>query len=83
VATVRASERTGSLAEVLSRYIVYQTQMEGIKRKVVTSSIYPAILGIAGLLVMLFLMVFVVPRFSHIYEDIGGDLPLMSRLLMQ
>jgi general secretion pathway protein F len=82
VATVRASERTGSLAEVLSRYIVYQTQMEGIKRKVVTSSIYPAILGIAGMLVMLFLMVFVVPRFSHIYEDIGGDLPLMSRLLM-
>lgn len=82
VATVRASERTGSLAEVLSRYIVYQTQMEGIKRKIVTSSIYPVILAVAGLLVMLFLMVFVVPRFSHIYEDIGGDLPLMSRLLM-
>lgn len=83
VATVRASERTGSLAEVLSRFIVYQSQMEGIKRKVVTSSIYPVILAIAGMLVMLFLMVFVVPRFSHIYEEIGSDLPLMSRLLMR
>jgi general secretion pathway protein F len=83
LATVRASERTGSLAEVLSRYIVYQTQMEGIKRKVVTSSIYPLILAVVGTLVMLFLMVFVVPRFSQIYEDIGGDLPLMSRLLMR
>lgn len=83
VATVRASEKTGSLAEVLSRYIVYQTQMDSIRRKVITSSIYPIILAVAGGLVMLFLMLFVVPRFSHIYGDIGGDLPFMSRLLME
>lgn len=83
VATVRASERTGSLAEVLSRYIVYQSQMEGVRRKVVSSSIYPIVLAVVGGMVMLFLMLFVVPRFSHIYEDIGGDLPLMSWLLMQ
>ncbi len=83
VATVRASEKTGALAEVLSRYVVYQTQMDGIRRNVVTSSIYPAILAVVGGAVMLFLMVFVVPRFSRIYEDIGGDLPLMSQLLMQ
>ena len=82
VATVRASEKTGSLAEVLSRYIVYQSQMEGIRRKVVTSSIYPFILLVVGGMVMLFLMMFVVPRFSHIYADIGTDLPLMSQLLM-
>lgn len=83
VATVRASEKTGALAEVLSRYVVYQTQMDGIRRNVVTSSIYPVILTVVGSMVMLFLMVFVVPRFSRIYEDIGGDLPLMSQLLMQ
>lgn len=83
VATVRSSERTGSLAEVLSRYIVYQLQMEGIRRKVVTASIYPAILAVVGGLVMLFLMIFVVPRFSHIYADLGTDLPLMSELLMR
>ncbi|MDD2700766.1 MAG: type II secretion system F family protein [Sideroxydans sp.] len=83
VATVRASEKTGALAEVLSRYIVYQTQMDGIRRKVVSSSIYPAILAGVGGLVLLFLMLFVVPRFSHIYEDIGGELPLMSWLLME
>jgi general secretion pathway protein F len=83
VATVRSSEKTGSLPEVLSRYVVYQSQMEGIKRKVITSSIYPILLAVVGALVVLFLMVFVVPSFSHIYEDMGGDLPLMSRLLMQ
>ena len=83
VATVRSSEKTSSLPEVLSRYVVYQVQMEGIKRKVITSSIYPVLLAVVGMLVVLFLMVFVVPSFSHIYEDMGGDLPLMSRLLMR
>ncbi len=82
VATVRSSEKTGALPEVLSRYVVYQSQMEGIKRKVITSSIYPILLAVVGALVVMFLMLFVVPSFSHIYEDMGGDLPLMSRLLM-
>jgi general secretion pathway protein F len=83
VATVRSSEKTGSLPEVLSRFVVYQSQMEGIKKKIITSSIYPVLLAVVGGLVVLFLMVFVVPSFSHIYEDMGGDLPFMSRILMQ
>jgi general secretion pathway protein F len=83
VATVRSSEKTGSLAEVLSRYVVYESQMEGIKKKIVTSSIYPVLLFVVGTLVIMFLMLFVVPSFSHIYEDMGGDLPFMSRMLMQ
>ncbi len=83
VATVRSSEKTGALSEVLSRFIVYQAQMEGIQKKIITSSIYPVLLAVVGTLVVLFLMVFVVPSFSHIYEDMGGELPFMSRLLMQ
>lgn len=83
VATVRSSEKTGSLSEVLSRYVVYESQMEGIKKKIVTSSIYPILLAVVGTLVVLFLMLFVVPSFSHIYEDMGNNLPFMSRLLMQ
>jgi general secretion pathway protein F len=83
VATVRSSEKTGSLAEVLSRYVVYESQMDGIKKKIITSSIYPVLLFVVGTLVIMFLMLFVVPSFSHIYEDMGGDLPFMSRLLMQ
>ncbi|MFZ5530322.1 MAG: type II secretion system F family protein [Pseudomonadota bacterium] len=82
VATVRASEKTGALSEALSRYVVYQSQMDGVRRQVVSASIYPALLAAVGGLVMLFLMVYVVPRFSHIYADIGGNLPFMSRMLM-
>lgn len=82
VATVRASEKTGALAEALSRYVAYQSQMDGVRRQIVSASIYPALLAIVGGLVTLFLLLYVVPRFSRIYADIGGDLPLLSRLLI-
>ncbi len=82
VATVRASERSGSLPEALGRYVTYQTQLDGVKKHLVSASIYPAILIVVGGLVCLFLLGYVVPRFSHIYEDIGGDLPWLTRLLM-
>ena len=83
VATVRASERTGALPEALARFIAYQSQMDAVRRQVISSSIYPVLLVGVGGLVTLFLMVYVVPRFSHIYADIGGHPPLLSQLLMQ
>jgi general secretion pathway protein F len=82
VATVRASERSGNLPEALGRYVAYQTQLDGVKKHLVSASIYPVILMVVGGLVCLFLLGYVVPRFSRIYEDIGGDLPWLTRLLM-
>jgi general secretion pathway protein F len=83
VATVRASERTGSLREALTRFITYQQQIDALRKTLVNASIYPAVLLGAGLLVTLFLMGYVVPRFSSIYEELGSDLPFASRLLLQ
>ncbi len=83
VATVRASERSGSIAEALRRFVTYQEQINLLKKRLINASIYPAVLLAAGLLVVLFLVGYVVPRFSGIYEDIGGELPFASRMLMQ
>ena len=83
VATVRASERTGAIREALVRYVIYQQAIDGLRKKLVAASIYPAVLCVAGLLVAGFLLGYVVPRFSGIYEDLGSELPLASRLLMQ
>jgi general secretion pathway protein F len=83
VASVRASERTGAIREALTRYIAYQTQADVLKKTLVNACIYPAVLLGAGLLVTFFLMGYVVPRFSSIYEDVGADLPFASRLLLQ
>jgi general secretion pathway protein F len=83
VATVRASERSGAITEALRRFVTYQEQLDVLKKRLVNASIYPAVLLGAGGLVVIFLVAYVVPRFSGIYEEMGGDLPLASRLLMQ
>jgi general secretion pathway protein F len=82
VATVRATERTGDLPDALRRYIAYQSQLELVRKKIVSASIYPVLLIMAGSLVLLFLLGYVVPKFSHVYEDMHGDLPLLSRVLL-
>jgi general secretion pathway protein F len=83
VATVRAAERTGALREALTRYVAYQQQVDVLRKSLINASIYPAVLCGAGLLVVAFLMGYVVPRFSSIYEDLGSGLPWASRMLMR
>jgi general secretion pathway protein F len=83
VATVRASEKSGAIAEALRRFVAYQQQIDLLKKRLISASIYPAVLLAAGSLVLLFLVAYVVPRFSGIYEEIGGDLPFASKLLME
>lgn len=83
VATVRASEKTGDLAESLGRYVSYEQQIGLVKKKIVSASIYPILLIAVGGLVIFFLMGFVVPKFSQIYEDSGSNLPFLSQLLLQ
>lgn len=83
VAAIRASERSGNLAESLRRYIAYQTQVDQMRKKIIAASIYPIILILVGGLVVLFLLTYVVPKFSHIYADTGRELPLASLLLMK
>lgn len=82
VATIRASERTGSIVEALTRYVRYQEQTDVVKKRIVSASVYPALLMAVGGLVSLFLMFYVVPRFSRVYEDIRGDVPFFSRMLL-
>lgn len=82
VASVRASEKTGDLSEALMRYVRYQAQVDVVRKKVISASIYPVLLLLVGGLVTLFLMTYVVPRFSVIYESNEQSLPFLSRVLL-
>ncbi len=82
VATIKAAERTGNVPEALGRYIAYQEELERVRKKIVSASIYPAVLMVVGVLVIGFLMLYVVPRFAKVYEDMAGTLPFFSRLLL-
>jgi general secretion pathway protein F len=82
VSVVQAAERTSDLSEALGRYVAYQEQVDGVKKKVVAAAVYPALLLVAGGLVALFLLGYVTPRFAGVYEGNLEQLPWASRLLM-
>ncbi len=83
VATIRASEKTGDMRQALTRYVAYQTQVVTVRNRLISALIYPALLIAVGMLVTLFLLVYVVPRFSQVYEDLGDNLPWYSQMMMQ
>jgi general secretion pathway protein F len=82
LAGVRASETTSGLSSALQRYLDYQQQFDLIRKKLVSASIYPAVLLAVGSAVALFLVGYVVPRFSVVFESSGHEIPLVSRLLL-
>jgi general secretion pathway protein F len=82
VASVRASEKTGDLAEALGRHLTYLQQVDLVRKKVISASIYPALLLAVGTVVALFLLGYVVPRFSAVYAEMRHELPWLSQLLL-
>lgn len=82
VATVRAAERTGDIKEAIGRFLDYHNQLGRIRRRVVSASVYPLLLMVVGVLVTAFMLLYVVPKFSRIYEEIGSNLPFLTRLLI-
>ncbi len=82
VATIRASERTGNILQALERYVAYQSQLDRVKKMIVNAMIYPALLIGVGGVVTLFLLGYVVPKFSRIFEERGTELPWLSRVLV-
>ena len=82
VATIKAAEKTGDLAEALARYVTYQQQLDAIRRKVVSASVYPMLLLGVGVVVALFLLAYVVPRFAAVYQDLGRELPWITQLML-
>ncbi|WP_460423716.1 type II secretion system F family protein [Pseudomonas sp. ZL2] len=83
VALVQSSEKTGALGDALGRYVAYRQSMDEVRQKIISASIYPLLLLLVGGGVVLFLLGYVVPRFSLVFEGLGTELPWMSRWLMQ
>jgi general secretion pathway protein F len=82
VAIVSASERSGQLATALREQARHLAWAEGLRAKLVSAAIYPSLLLGAGGAVVLFLLLFVLPRFAGVLDGMGRDLPWASRALV-
>jgi type IV pilus assembly protein PilC len=82
ITTVMAGERAGSLVEVLDRYINYQKLALSVRKKLITSLIYPALLFSLVLALIVFLITYVVPKFAELYSTLNAELPTATLILV-
>ncbi len=83
VSMVKVGEMGGVLPHILRRLESFLKQSEEIRKFIVTSSIYPAILALVGIASVGILITFVVPKFGQIFEDLNQPMPFMTQLIFQ
>jgi len=82
VTSVMAGEKSGSLTEVLDRYIVYQKLSLAVRKKVISSLVYPCLLICLVIGLMVFMVTYVVPTFATLYTSMSATLPVMTQYLI-
>ncbi|HON12148.1 MAG TPA: type II secretion system F family protein, partial [Chitinispirillaceae bacterium] len=79
---VAAGEASGNLDTVLSRLADYQEKSEALRRKIKGAMTYPLIVLIVAVLATIAMLTFVVPTFAQMFVDMGGSLPLPTKIVM-
>ena len=75
IGVVRAGEKSGSLDEAFTRLAAHLEREDELRSKLVSMSIYPALLAIVGIASVLVLVLFVLPRFAELLLSAGAALP--------
>ena len=79
---IRAGEQSGTLPDVLKRLTEHYERLADIREKVTSALLYPAIVLVVGIGVVFVFMVFLLPKFTAMFQDLGTTLPLPTRMLI-
>ncbi|MGB9604321.1 MAG: type II secretion system F family protein [Bryobacteraceae bacterium] len=82
ISSILAGEKSGSLPEVLERYINYQKLALAVRKKLLVSLIYPAFLVFLVCCLVVFLVTYVVPNFAQLYQSMQAELPRITQILI-
>lgn len=82
VALVRSAELTSDLPQTLSRFLEHELRVAEVRHRLVSASIYPLLLTGVGMLVLVFLLCYVMPRFARVFEGMTGQLPWSARAMV-
>ncbi len=82
VTSVLAGEKSGALTEVLDRYITYQRLTLALRKKLLVSLMYPAVLICLVIALVVFLITYVVPNFAELYKSMQAKLPAATQFLI-
>jgi type IV pilus assembly protein PilC len=79
---VKAGEQSGALVEVLKRLSDHYERFAEVQSKFTSALIYPAIVSCVGVVIVIFFMTFMLPKFMTIFQGLKVPLPLATRVLM-
>ncbi len=82
IASVQSSERTSNLPEALDAYLHFDQMVSKLGRRVVSAALYPGIVVSLGLLIAVFLLWVVMPRFATLYGQMGQEVGGATQLLL-
>jgi type IV pilus assembly protein PilC len=80
---ISIGEETGTLAVMFTRIALYKEKVFAIKKKFKQALFYPALVIILALSISLVMLIFVVPRFAELFQNIPGSLPLFTQGVIQ
>jgi type IV pilus assembly protein PilC len=81
-ASLLAGEKSGSLEQVIRRYVAYVKVISGVKRKTISALVYPCILLALSCVVVGIIVLRVVPEFGAFYNSFDRELPLSTRIIV-
>ena len=81
-ASLMAGERSGSLEQVLRRYVAYVQVLNAVRRRVISALVYPAVLTALSIAVVAIIVVRVVPEFNEFYAGFDAELPVATRVIV-
>ncbi len=79
---IKAGEESGNLIVILEELYNYQSEIYETKKFVISTLIYPAILFFTSIISALILIIFVIPKFGHIFEDLQQTPPFIMQILL-
>ncbi|HEY2461559.1 MAG TPA: type II secretion system F family protein [Candidatus Acidoferrum sp.] len=79
---ILAGEKSGNLSGVLDYYIAYQKVSTGVKKKILATLVYPALLVVVAITIVTYLVTSVIPKFALLYRDLNVELPRPTQLLI-
>jgi len=81
-ATVSAGEQSGHLDAVLERLADYTEERQASQAAIKKALIYPAMLVVASILIVSFLLAYVVPQVVQVFDGLGQELPTLTRVML-
>ena len=82
ISMIRAAEEAGTLEQTIKRIAEHLEKIENLKGKIKSALFYPIFVLITATIIVSGILIFIIPTFQQLYEDLGGELPALTQAVI-